>query len=157
MYVDDVTKPDFAVLIYPAISLEQDPHRGTRVNLIGKEQEIATRDGKSLDEYRKELREGTMRNKHLARKYSLHYNVTSSTPDTFIALCSDDKTVPACHSIWMYEALLKENVPVEMHIYPSGGHGWGFTTDEFGTDKIGYCRQDFFDSLANFLGRERAK
>lgn len=157
MYVDDATKPDFAVLIYPVINLEQDTHRGTRVNLIGKEEEVAVRDGKSLDEYRAELREGMRRNHDLARKYSLHLNVTSSTPETYIALCTDDKTVPAINSILMYKALLENQVPAEMHIWPTGGHGWGFTTKEFGKDKIEYCRQDFFDSLENFLERQRMK
>ena len=157
MYVDAETKPDFAVLIYPVINLEQDTHRGTRVNLIGKENEVAQRDGKSLDEYRRQLREGLKKNHDLARKYSLHRNVTTSTPETFIALCSDDKTVPAIDSILMYNALLDNQVPTEMHIYPTGGHGWGFTTKEFGKDNIEYCRSDFFSSLEHFLERQREK
>lgn len=157
MYVDAATKPDFAVLIYPVITLEQDTHRGTHVNLIGREEEVATRDGKSLEQYKKELKEGSARHKALARKYSLHRQVTPSTPTTFIALCTDDKTVPAINSVWMYESLIENKVPAEMYIYPAGGHGWGFTTAEFGNDKIAAYRSEFFASLDRFLAEQRAK
>lgn len=157
MYVDDATKPDFAVLIYPVITLEQDTHRGTHVNLIGREEEVATRDGKSLEQYKKEWAEGTKRHKSLARKYSLYRQVTPSTPATFIALCTDDKTVPAINSVLMYERLIENHVPAEMYIYPTGGHGWGFTTSEFGTDKIEPYRNEFFNSLDRFLAQQRSK
>ena len=157
MYVDAVTKPDFAVLIYPVISLEQDTHRGTHVNLIGRGEGDVLRDGKSLEQYRKELMESRDRHEKLARKYSLQRQVTASTPATFLALCTDDKTVPAINSVWMYESLIENKVPAEMYIYPAGGHGWGFTTSEFGTDKIEPYRKEFFASLDRFLAEQRAK
>lgn len=156
MYVDDVTKPDFAVLIYPVISLEQDTHRGTHVNLVGRGENDVVRDGKSLEQYRKELMESKERHERLARKYSLQRQVTPSTPPTFLALCTDDKTVPAINSVWMYEKLIENNVPAEMYIYPAGGHGWGFTTSEFGTDKIEPYRKEFFSSLERFLAERRS-
>ena len=157
MYVDKFTKPDFAVLIYPVISLEQDTHRGTHVNLIGRGEDDVLRDGKSLEEYRKELKESKGRHEMLMRKYSLQRQVTPSTPPTFLALCTDDKTVPAINSVWMYEKLIENKVPAEMYIYPAGGHGWGFTTSEFGTDKIEPYRKEFFASLERFLAEQRAK
>ena len=156
MYVDDITKPDFAVLIYPVISLEQDTHRGTHVNLVGRGENDVVRDGKSLEQYRKELMDSKERHEKLARKYSLQRQVTPSTPPTFLALCTDDKTVPAINSVWMYEKLIENKVPAEMYIYPAGGHGWGFTTSEFGTDKIEPYRKEFFASLERFLAERRA-
>jgi len=51
---------------------------------------------------------------------------------------------------------MQENkVPGEIHIYPDGGHGWGFTTSEFGTDKIEPYRAEFFASLSRFLAQQR--
>jgi dipeptidyl aminopeptidase/acylaminoacyl peptidase len=39
---------------------------------------------------------------------------------------ADDKTVPVANSILFYEALVKQKVPAEMHLYPEGGHGYCF-------------------------------
>ena len=50
--------------------------------------------------------------------------VTKETPPTFFALAEDDP-VTADSSILMYQALKKEKVPAEMHIYAKGGHGFG--------------------------------
>jgi acetyl esterase/lipase len=50
--------------------------------------------------------------------------VSRDTPPTFFAHAYDDG-VPAENSILMYLALKKEKVPAEMHIYASGGHGFG--------------------------------
>ena len=150
MYVDAVTRPDFAVLIYPVITFDRNiTHSGTRRNMIGDEEDIV-RQGKSLQEYRTEQ----MTLKRLARKYSCDLNVTADTPPTYIALCTDDKTVNPENSIRMYRALIQNKVPVEMYIYPEGGHGWGFTSNEFrtdGKDRLDYCRGEFYTSLARFL------
>jgi acetyl esterase/lipase len=46
---------------------------------------------------------------------------------TFIMHASDDPTVPVAGSLAMYAGLKAANVPVEMHIYQEGGHGFGFS------------------------------
>ena len=51
--------------------------------------------------------------------------VTKNTPSTFIVLANDDNGVNPENSIKYYEALLKNKVPAEMHIYQNGGHGFG--------------------------------
>jgi len=51
--------------------------------------------------------------------------VTSNTPPTFIYHTSDDGLVPSEGSVRFYEALRKENVPVELHIFEHGAHGTG--------------------------------
>jgi dipeptidyl aminopeptidase/acylaminoacyl peptidase len=51
--------------------------------------------------------------------------VTSKTPPTFIVHASDDKGVPVENSIRFYQACIKNKVPVEMHLYQNGGHGFG--------------------------------
>jgi acetyl esterase/lipase len=50
--------------------------------------------------------------------------VTKETPPTFFAHAENDPlTVES--TILMYQALKKEKVPAEMHVYAKGGHGFG--------------------------------
>jgi acetyl esterase/lipase len=50
--------------------------------------------------------------------------VTASAPPTFIAQTEDDN-VRVENSLVYYAALKAAKVPVEMHLYPTGGHGYG--------------------------------
>lgn len=43
-----------------------------------------------------------------------------------MALSCDDKTVDPVNSMDYVDALLRCRVPVTLHMYPSGGHGWGY-------------------------------
>lgn len=125
LFTDEITRPDFSILIYPVISMDKGiTHMGSRNNLIGK-------DKKAED------------------IYSMENQVSRQTPPTFIVHCSDDKTVPVANSIIYYTQLIENNVSAEMHIFPSGGHGWGFTTK--GRDGLGYARKEFEESLARWL------
>jgi len=97
------SRPDFMILIYPVVSLSKSiMHAGSRNNLIGEKPDST-----------------------LAKYYSAELNVTKETPPTFIVHATDDKTVPVENSLLLYEALKNNGVPVEMHIYPKGGHGFG--------------------------------
>ena len=51
--------------------------------------------------------------------------VTAETPPTFLFCTSDDPSVPPQRSVNFYLALQKAKVPAEMHVYESGGHGYG--------------------------------
>ena len=96
-------RPDFAIFIYPVISFQDSiGHIGSRDQLIGKKP-------------RKELLDS----------FSNELQVTATTPPTFLVHASDDDAVPVMNSIVYYEALLKYKIPVEMHLYKSGGHGFG--------------------------------
>ncbi|MHB8899963.1 MAG: alpha/beta hydrolase [Thermoguttaceae bacterium] len=55
--------------------------------------------------------------------------VTKDSPPTFFAHASDDPH-SAENSVRMYLALKKAGVPGEMHIYASGGHGFGLRPSE---------------------------
>ena len=103
-FTDSTDRPDFSILIYPVISFDPTfTHMGTRNNLIGQ------KDDESLIEY-----------------YSNEKQVTDQTPRAFIALSDDDPGVPPENSIRYYSALKQHGIPAELHIYPSGGHGWGW-------------------------------
>ena len=55
--------------------------------------------------------------------------VTADSPPTFFAHASDDR-ISSENSITMYLALKKAKVPAELHIYASGGHGFGLRPSE---------------------------
>lgn len=98
------SRPDFMVLVYPVISMAAGiTHAGSRQNLLG--------DSPS-DE--------------LVRRYSNELQVTADTPPTFLVHAGDDGAVPVKNSLLFYEALLAHKVPAELHLYPSGGHGFSF-------------------------------
>lgn len=110
-------RPDFAILAYPVISMDSAiTHKGSRLNLLGKNPSEA----------------------QLAL-YSNELQVTTKTPPTFIVHASDDGGVPVENSIRFYQACVKNKVPVEMHLYPKGGHGFGLynkTTTDVWTDRL---------------------
>lgn len=61
--------------------------------------------------------------------FSNHKQVTSSTPRAIIFFSSDDDGVPVDNGIEYYNALRRNGVEASIHIYPEGGHGWGFRSD----------------------------
>ena len=134
MWTEDQTRPDFSVLIYPVVTMEIGlTHKGTREKLIT---------------------QGAVWKEHISEKYSLENQVTRFTPPTFLALCSDDFVVPAENSLRYYNRLIDNDVPVEMHIWPKGGHGWGFSSEKYkgkGNDKFAYARPYFEASLERWL------
>lgn len=50
--------------------------------------------------------------------------VSAKTPPTFLAHANDDPVSPE-NSVTFYLALKRAGVPAELHIYSSGGHGFG--------------------------------
>ena len=53
-------------------------------------------------------------------------DVTSATPRTFLVAADDDQTVNAAENAGRFFAALKAaKVPAELHVYSSGGHGFG--------------------------------
>ncbi|PXY46600.1 prolyl oligopeptidase family serine peptidase [Flavobacterium hydrophilum] len=96
-------KPNFSVLIYPVISMQEGvTHQGSKDNLLGKNAQ-----------------------EEIVEKYSNEKQITASTPKTFLVHATDDKAVPVENSINYYLALKKEKVSAEMHLYEDGGHGFG--------------------------------
>lgn len=151
LFVDDITRPDFSILVYPVISMaDVVTHKGTHDNLLGVE-------SKWLDESLPYSRyqENKAEYDKLMKLYSLQYQVTDKTPATFLVLSSDDKTVRPVNSTKYYLSLLEHKVSASLHIYPYGGHGWGFTTSEFGKDNLGKYREQFFNELAAWLAEQR--
>lgn len=96
-------RPDFSLLIYPVISMEnQITHKGSQTNLLG--------NNPSQD---------------LIDTFSNEKKVTPQTPPAFLIHATDDKSVLPENSINYYLALKKNNVAAELHLYEKGGHGFG--------------------------------
>jgi acetyl esterase/lipase len=106
-------RPDFMVLIYPVVSFRDEiGHSGSRNQLIG-----------------------TNPAKEKIELYSNEMQVNTTTPPTFLVHASNDEAVKSENSIVFYQALIRNKVPAELHIYQSGGHGFGMnnktTTDNW--------------------------
>ena len=106
-YLDSIdqinARPDFMALIYPVISFDKKYyHGGSKNNLIGPDSSI-----------------------ELVKKFSTNLNVNADTPPTFLLHTADDRAVPVHNSLLFYEALIKNKIPAEMHLFPVGGHGFG--------------------------------
>jgi len=56
--------------------------------------------------------------------------VTRQTPPTFLVQAEDDPVDTVNNSLVYYIALKKAGVPVEMHLYPHGGHAFGLRRTE---------------------------
>ena len=92
-------RPDFQILFYPAIILNE----GIGARMFG-------------DDPRKEI----------ILKYTSDLQVKPDTPQAIIFCSADDRSVPPEHGIRYFSALTAKGVPAALHIYPSGGHGWGY-------------------------------
>lgn len=96
-------RPDAAAPIYPVVSMTlPTAHAGSRRNLIGESPSA-----------------------ELERRHSPHRNVPADAPPTFLLHAEDDKSVVVENSLLLRSALLTAGVPVETHLYPDGGHGFG--------------------------------
>lgn len=96
-------KPNFSILIYPVISMEETfSHKGSRNKLLG-----------------------TSPSNELIERYSNEKQIDSLTPPTFLVHAIDDNAVPAENSINYFLALKQYNIPSEIHLYQNGKHGFG--------------------------------
>jgi dipeptidyl aminopeptidase/acylaminoacyl peptidase len=59
------------------------------------------------------------------RRYSAEEQVNSQTPPTFLLHAVDDPAVKVENSVVMFSALRRLGVPVEMHLFEQGKHGFG--------------------------------
>jgi len=51
--------------------------------------------------------------------------VPAAAPPLFAIHAADDRTVPAAHSVRLFQMWRQANRPAELHIFESGGHGFG--------------------------------
>lgn len=98
-------RPDFAVLVYPLISMQPAlTHMESRTNLLGKQPSEAQ-----------------------VRRFSADLQVSQQTPPTLLLAPSDDTVVDVGNSLAYYEALRRQRVPAGLVLLPDGGHGFFMT------------------------------
>ena len=96
-------RPDFAGLIYPVISMQNEvTHKGSKNNLIGES---------PSDE--------------LVQLFSSEQQVSPEVCPVFFVHAKDDTAVPIENSYRMMAALDKVKVPNTLYVFEKGGHGFG--------------------------------
>jgi len=96
-------RPDAAAPIYPVISMTAPAaHSGSRAQLIGEQA-----------------------SPELERKYNPAAHVPADAPPAFLLHAEDDQSVLVANTFLLRQALLEKRIPVETHLYPDGGHGFG--------------------------------
>ena len=96
------SRPDLGILCYAVISLGEFTHKGSKQNLLG-----------------------TNATPELVENLSNELQVTASTPPCFLWTTFEDKTVPMENTILFAQALRKNHVSLDLHVYQKGGHGMG--------------------------------
>jgi acetyl esterase/lipase len=102
-------RPDLAILVYPVITLQGPPstHMGSRQNLLGDAPAQKLVDLMSNDK-----------------------QVTPQTPPCFLVHGSDDTVVPVENSLMFASACHQNKVPVELHVFEHGRHGFAMGGDD---------------------------
>lgn len=93
-------RPDFAVLVYPVVTMGEKTHGGSRTNLLGPNP-----------------------TPEMIELFSNEKQVTEKTPPMFLTHAVDDTPVPCENSKALYEALQKAGIASKYLELPSGGHG----------------------------------
>jgi acetyl esterase/lipase len=96
-------RPDFAVLLFPVVTLRK-PYDTTRTRreIIGEKANAKAEDAWSLDTY-----------------------ASKDAPPTIIFASADDRITPPGHGILLFETLTAAGASAELHLFRDGGHGWG--------------------------------
>ncbi len=94
------SRPDFAILVYPVVTLGDVGHSGSRTNLLGENP-----------------------SPELLALFSNEKQVTKQTPPTYLAHAVDDSPVPIANSRLFHEACKRKGVISRLLELPSGGHG----------------------------------
>lgn len=100
---DDV-RPDFGMLFYPVVSMRKGlTHQDSHDCLLGKNSSEA-----------------------LDSLLSNELHISEKTPSVYIAFSKDDTGVIIRNAMLFHDKMREKRRPVSLHIYPSGGHGWGY-------------------------------
>ena len=102
------TRPDFSILFYPVISMDEKvSHKWSCINFLGEEGH---------------------KDPELIRQYSTQNAVrVHLTPPAVIITASDDRLVPfVTNGLEYYKAMRNAGNECAMFVYPTGDHGFGF-------------------------------
>lgn len=107
------SRPDFMLLLYPLIN----------ITLYWPKEFVERFYGKSIDST-------------LVKKYSSNLNVSAKTPPVFMVLADNDHhEMLRIQAVEFYLALIKFDIPAELHVFNKGGHGFGITKQGLPVDQ----------------------
>ena len=120
----DDEKPDFQILMYPVVSVDDRlTHFPCRERMFG-------------HSYSPDKME----------QYSPIEHITCGTPAAFIVAAADDAVVSPLNGIMYAARLQKADIPISLHIYPAGGHGFGYN------DSFVY-KQEWLQELGEWVAK----
>ncbi len=96
------SRPDIGILCYPVITMGEFTDKGSKNNLLGKNP-----------------------SPELVSELSNELHVTTNTPPCFLWTTFEDEIVPMENTLMFAEALRKNHVPFDLHVYQRGRHGMG--------------------------------
>lgn len=101
---NEAIRPNFVLLFYPVISMRKEiTHMGSHNNFLSEDASIT-----------------------LEYQFSNELHISRNNPPVFIAVSKDDSVVNPINSIILSNEIKQAGRPVSLHIYPKGGHGWGY-------------------------------
>ncbi len=106
-HADDHARPDFQILFYPVVTMQkQGTHEGSAREFLGEHRDDDV----------------------FVQRYSNERQVKAGeTAPAIILAASDDRAVPPVENgVAYYNALQRAGIPATLHLYPTGGHGFGF-------------------------------
>lgn len=106
------SRPDIGILCYAVISMGPNTHQGSKNNLLGKEP-----------------------SPELVKLLSNELQVTPQTPPCFLWHTWEDGAVKVENTLDFAQALRKNGVPFDLHIYQKGGHGLGLGSRDYDPTK----------------------
>lgn len=99
--------PDFTILVYPVVSMQPEiTHSGSRAKLLGPDPP-----------------------EKIVSRFSCELRVTERTPPAFLVHTADDP-IKVENSLRYAAALRAAGIPVELHVFERGGHGYGMRRPE---------------------------
>lgn len=122
--IDSVSaRPDFALLLYPVISMDASITHPTTKNLLI----------------------GSSASQELVDSFSAERNVTAAFPPTFMTRAADDNGVNKENCNRLYQALQDSGIVSELKIFTKGGHGTGICKT------VGFDFENWPDHCTNWL------
>lgn len=76
-----------------------------------------------------------------------YVRIPDGTPPMFFVHCGDDPESEPENCVSMYRALRKKKVPAELHVYPTGGHGFGIRKTDKACSRWTERCEDWLQSL----------
>jgi acetyl esterase/lipase len=129
----ELYRPDKLILCYPVLKNTGRHHQGSFDNLLGGADELQTAEMLELT--------------------SLEKHVGEHVPPCFLWHTFEDTGVPIDGTLEFAERLLEIGKPMEIHIFPHGGHGAclaNYVTSDMPTDKV-HAMAEWIDKAIRFV------